>query len=223
MHKRILLTVPVVMMIGFSLFALNVGIKRSLVKSAKNKKVKTEMDTLRDGDIIFQTNVSGQGKAIQLATKSKYTHVGILMKQDGAWYVYEAVQPVSKTPLEVFIEEGDSGKYIIKCLSGSDTLLRMDEMARMKTYLTSQLGKDYDPYFNWTDSALYCSELVWKAYRKIGVEICELRRLKSFHLESKLVKQTMRERYGDKVPYEEKVVSPGDIFESSRLITVSGK
>lgn len=33
----------------------------------------------KPGDIIFISNASGQGKAIQLATKSKYTHVGIVL------------------------------------------------------------------------------------------------------------------------------------------------
>jgi hypothetical protein len=33
---------------------------------------------LKSGDIIFIVNPAGQGKAIQLATKSKYTHVGIV-------------------------------------------------------------------------------------------------------------------------------------------------
>ena len=32
----------------------------------------------KNGDIIFIVNPSGQGKAIQLATKSKYTHVGVI-------------------------------------------------------------------------------------------------------------------------------------------------
>jgi hypothetical protein len=33
---------------------------------------------LQSGDILFISNPGGQGKAIQLATRSKYTHVGIV-------------------------------------------------------------------------------------------------------------------------------------------------
>jgi hypothetical protein len=31
----------------------------------------------RAGDILFQTSKSAQSKAVQLATKSKYSHMGI--------------------------------------------------------------------------------------------------------------------------------------------------
>ncbi|MCC6818359.1 MAG: YiiX family permuted papain-like enzyme [Bacteroidia bacterium] len=221
MRKRILITLPVALMVGFSLLALNVGIKKKLKSKISTKVVVQPKDTLKEGDIIFQTNISGQGKAIQLATKSKYTHVGILMKQEGSWFVYEAVQPVSKTPLDVFISTGDSGYYAIKRLKGSDTLLNMDKLARMRTYMITQLGKDYDPYFNWSDSTLYCSEFVWKCYRKAGIVLSDLRELKSFSLGSPLVQRTLKERYGNKIPYTEKVVSPGDIYESEKLEFIS--
>jgi len=36
-----------------------------------------------DGDIIFQVSKSAQSRAIQLATKSKYSHVGIVFMRDG--------------------------------------------------------------------------------------------------------------------------------------------
>ena len=35
---------------------------------------------IKDGDLIFQTSLSQQSKAIQLATKSKYSHCGIIYK-----------------------------------------------------------------------------------------------------------------------------------------------
>ena len=38
---------------------------------------------LKTGDILFITSSGGQGKAIQLATKSKYTHVGIVFVENG--------------------------------------------------------------------------------------------------------------------------------------------
>lgn len=35
---------------------------------------------IQNGDIIFQTSTSGQSKAIQIATGSKYSHMGIIYK-----------------------------------------------------------------------------------------------------------------------------------------------
>lgn len=219
MHKRILLTFTGLIVVGFSLLALNIGIKKRLSKTAV-KTESTATDSLKDGDIIFQISVSGQGEAIQLATKSAYTHVGVIFNIEGQWQVYEAVQPVKRTPLREFIAEGDSSKYVIKRLVQVDSLLSMDKKAAMKTYLNAQLNKNYDPYFNWKDDAMYCSELVWKCFRKAGIELTVLRTLKSYDLSSPVVKAIMKDRYGKKIPYEEKVVSPGDIFDSGKLFEV---
>lgn len=218
MQKKIGLSLVAVLMVGISLVALNLGIKKRLSRSY----VKTEnlADTLKDGDVIFQTNVEGQGLAIQLATKSTYTHVGILFKTDDQWMVYEAVEPVKKTPLQQFIAEGDSGHYVIKRMVQSDSLLTMDKKAAMKTYLNAQLNKPYDPYFNWDDKVLYCSELVWKCYRKAGIELCGLKALKTYDLKRPVVKDIMKERYGKAIPYDEKVVSPGDIYNAGKLFEV---
>ena len=48
----------------------------------------------RDGDIVFHTSRSSQSLAIQLATKSPYSHMGIVYLRDGKPFVFEAVQPV---------------------------------------------------------------------------------------------------------------------------------
>jgi hypothetical protein len=59
MHKKIILTFTGLIVVGFSLLALNIGIKKRLSKTA----VKTEnsaADSLKDGDIIFQISVDGQ-------------------------------------------------------------------------------------------------------------------------------------------------------------------
>ena len=37
---------------------------------------------LQDGDLIFQTSQSSQSKAIQLATKSKFSHMGMIYIKD---------------------------------------------------------------------------------------------------------------------------------------------
>jgi uncharacterized protein YycO len=218
MHKKIGLTFSAITLLGFSLLALNIGIKKRIGHQVKASV--TELDTLKDGDVIFQTSTEGQGLAIQMATKSVYTHVGVIFKTDGQWMVYEAVEPVKKTPYALFVSEGDSSKFVIKRLVQADSLLTMDKIAAMKTYLNAQLNKHYDPYFNWKDDALYCSELVWKCYRKAGIELSSLKALKSYDLSSSVVKAIMKERYGKAIPYEEKVVSPGDIFQSEKLFEV---
>jgi hypothetical protein len=176
----------------------------------------------KSGDIIFQSSTSGQSLAIQLATHSKYSHVGVIFEKKGELYVCEAVQPVKITPLQKFIERGDNQHYVVKRLIDSEKLVTTDAIQKMKQYGEKQIGKNYDLYFEWSDDKIYCSELVWKIYKEaLDIEIGKLQKLGEFDLSHPAVKEKLKERYADKIPYEESVISPAAIFESPMLETVS--
>jgi uncharacterized protein YycO len=176
---------------------------------------------LQDGDIIFQTSKSSQSKAIQLATMSKYSHMGMIYKKDDEFYVYEAIQPVKLTPLNDWIKRGKKGHYVIKRLKNVDEVLTNDIKLKMKQIGERFIGKNYDIYFEWSDEKIYCSELVWKIYKEsANIEIGQLQTLKDFDLSNKIVKQKMTERYGDKIPMNETVISPVSMFNSDKLITI---
>ena len=55
---------------------------------------------LRDGDIIFHTSRSAQSVAIQRATHSPYSHMGVVLYRDGKPFVFEAIATVRYTPLD---------------------------------------------------------------------------------------------------------------------------
>ncbi len=189
------------------------------VKSGIDKK--TETQVFHDGDIIFQTSQSGQSLAVSYATHSKYTHCGILFNDKGKWYVYEAVQPVKKTLFKDWITMGDSNYYIVRRLIMADSILNPEVVTKMRTSCNTRMGKDYDLYFGWDDSLIYCSELVWKSYNEsTGLEIGHPKPMKEFDLTHPVVQKTMTQRYGDKIPYDELMISPGDVFESELLFTV---
>lgn len=175
----------------------------------------------QDGDLIFQTSKSDQSIAIQLATKSEYSHMGMIYKINNKVFVFEAVQPVKLTPINDWIERGEKGKYIVKRLKDSETLLTPEIKERMKKTGEKYLGKDYDIYFDWSDERIYCSELVWKIYKEsINIEIGKLETLKDFDLSNKTVKQKLTERYGNNIPINEKVISPISMFNSEKLRTI---
>src|SRR5688572_24741167 len=78
---------------------------------------------IKNGDLIFQTSLSAQSKAIQIATKSKYSHCGLVYKEGNNFNVLEAVQPVKKTSLDSWIARGQNGKFVIKILKIADQVL----------------------------------------------------------------------------------------------------
>lgn len=178
-------------------------------------------DELKEGDLIFQTSRSSQSKAIQLATKSTYSHCGIVFKEGDSFYVLEAVQPVKRTPLAEWIARGEKGEYVVKRLKNAQQTLTPEVLQKMKEIGKGFYGKNYDLAFEWTDEKIYCSELIWKIYkRSAGIEIGNLEKLGDFDLSSDQVKRKIKERYGNKIPMEELVISPASIFESELLIPV---
>lgn len=174
---------------------------------------------LREGDIIFQTSRSGQSRAIQIATHSKYSHMGLLTSDGADWCVCEAVGPVKCTKLQKWIDRGEGSRYVLKRLRNAEAA--KDRAATLKRVEQAYFGIPYDQYFGWSDDKIYCSELVWKVYKSaLGIELCKLRKLKDFDLSSPVVVQKLKQRYGAKLPLQENVVSPSDIFDSPLLETV---
>ncbi|MFI5150498.1 MAG: YiiX family permuted papain-like enzyme [Bacteroidia bacterium] len=187
----------------------------------KKKQHSIPPDDLKEGDIIFQSSKSGQSLAVQLATHSKYSHCGILFKDTSGFYVLEAVQPVKRTRLDKWVTHGDGGHYTVRRLKTSAQTLTPAVLTKMKGIGSAFIGKNYDLYFGWSDDLIYCSELVWKVYQRgAGLEVGKLQKLKDFDLSSDIVKKKLKERYGKEVPLEEKVISPGAVFDSDLLETV---
>lgn len=177
-------------------------------------KAQTDKTHLKNGDMIFIVNPSGQGKAIQLATHSKYTHIGIVFIEEGKVMLYHAVEPVMKSTLAEFISMSADKKFEVRRLK-DQSLLSDAVIASMITEARKDLGKHYDLAFSWDDENLYCSEYVWKLYkRSLNLDIGSLKPLRSFDLTHPAVKAKLEERYGNKIPLNENMISPGDMYSS---------
>lgn len=180
---------------------------------------------MQEGDIIFHSSTSSQSKAIQLATHSKYSHMGMLFKRNSEWYVLEAIEPVQYTPLHLWIRRGEGAHYVVKRLKSAKKVLNAGTINKMRQIGDSFLGRSYDYSFEWSDERMYCSELVWKIYERVlGVEIGEPADVESFDYSSNEVQNKLEERFGGKVPSgHDKVISPGAMFDSDLLKTVKEK
>ena len=178
--------------------------------------------TLRDGDLIFQTSRSAQSLAVQRATGSRYSHMGIVFVHHGRPMVLEAAASVRYTPLAPWVARGINGHYVVKRLRDADVVLTPTVLARMRTEAQALLGKPYDLRFEWSDQRIYCSELVWKIYeRGVGLRIGEPEPIRSFQLADPAVQAKVLERYGRQVPLDELAISPVAMAESLRLTTVA--
>lgn len=172
------------------------------------------------GDIVFQGLNTSQSLALRIATGSDYTHCGIILEKDGELQVLEAVGPVTWTPLSEWIARGESGRYVRLRLK-DETPLTPAALAAMRDDVSSFEGKPYDFLFQWSDDKIYCSELVWKLYRRnAGLELAPLRRIADYALDHEEVLRIARLRYGTDIPLDELAIAPSDLMASELLEVV---
>jgi uncharacterized protein YycO len=221
MKKGKIIFAGITLIISFCL-ALSVANKFFDTKTfSKTEQKNLGLEKIQDGDIIFQTSQSNQCEADRIATDSKFSHCGIIFIFNGECFVYEAVQPVRLTPINDWITHGKDNHFMVKRLKNSKEVLTAATLKKMKEYGKTLNKKNYDLYFEWSDEKMYCSELIWKIYKKgAGIELCKLQELGDFNLKNKVVKEILNERYGNDIPLKEKVVAPSNIANSEILETI---
>jgi Permuted papain-like amidase enzyme, YaeF/YiiX, C92 family len=181
------------------------------------------LPAVQEGDVIFQTSETAQSLAVQKATHSRYSHVGLVTFRDGQPYVFEAVATVRATPLSEWLAHGEGGHYVVKRLVDAHQVFNPASIVEFDKELRHFEGKGpYDRTFEWSDERLYCSELVWKVYeRSLGIRLGEPQRLRDLDLSAPEVQTKLAERFGGNVPLDEPVISLQRIFDSARLETVA--
>jgi len=183
---------------------------------------KAVLPILMDGDIIFHTSRSSQSVAVQRATHSQYSHMGLIVHRSGKPYVLEAISTVQYTPLDQWVARGTGQHFVVKRLGKAKAILSPPALRKLKTAAGQFVGRSYDLVFSWSDDQIYCSELVWKIYdRSLNIQIGKLQRVRDFNLTDPMVRAKMRERYGNTIPLNEPVISPAAMFRSPQLVTVA--
>lgn len=177
-------------------------------------------ELLQDGDILLHRSTSSQSAALMAATGSAFTHVGLAFRRAGSVEVLEAVQPVRWTALEDWLARGRDGKVVVLRLA-DPTRLAGGGGERLRSAGERFLGRPYDGLFEWSDEKIYCSELVFKAYREAaGVELGELRPMGSFDLTSLEVRRLIEARAAGKIDLDEPVVAPHSLLADDDLVVV---
>src|SRR5688572_16814937 len=114
----------------------------------------------KEGDIIFQET----DQRLKILTRSRWTHVGVILKEGTSLVVAQAGPGVVKTPLNTFIQNGINQDYVVKRLDEQVAPLNDNQIASLKQAINAHIGKRYDFWFEWSDDVIYCSELVWKVF-----------------------------------------------------------
>lgn len=165
------------------------------------------------GDIIFQSlRDSELGAVIEAATKSPFSHCGIVTKQGDAWMVLEAIGPVQETPLAYWILRGKNMKYDVFRLDDRYQAKIPNIIANARAYL----GRPYDIQYQFDDDKIYCSELVFKGFKQAtGEDLGNVVELGT--LDWKDHEDFIRRITGGDLPLHRLMITPADLARAKQL------
>ena len=115
-----------------------------------------------EGDIVFQSLPKMDlVVAIEGVTHSPYSHVGLAIQKENNWYVREAIGGVLDTPLHQWILRGRQGGLDVYRLKKE----YQKDIPQLLKETEKYMGLPYDVKYDMDDEKIYCSELIYKAYR----------------------------------------------------------
>ena len=199
-----------------------------LIRSIKNQPPIPELQV---GDLVFQTAPSSQNKAIMWATKSMYSHVGIVDIVRGKTYVMEAGPVVRMVPFDDWRESGYGRWITIKRMQGMKPELATLVMREARRHA----GEPYDFMFMFDNQAVYCSELPYISFQAINIKLGKVQKIEELDVSNPLTEKLIKERWKmhpvclmraldydrcRKVIMEQPLITPRSLSEDSRLETI---
>lgn len=168
----------------------------------------------QEGDVTFQSLPrSPVVVSIEGSTKCAFSHCGIVARRDGKWIVYEALQGVSETPLREFLFRGRNHGFAVYRLKDVHQPHIPATLEKARDYL----GRPYDIRYRLDDEKIYCSELIYKAYRDAtdGEELGQLVRLGDLDWQpyAKLIERFEK----GPVPLDREMITPKDLALAEQL------
>jgi len=136
-------------------------------------------EALHEGDLVFRTGHDAvSGAVLALDPTPQFSHVGILARRDGAWVVIHSLPPafpgdrdgVRVEPLRDYLSTGNARQAAVYRLAGGSR--EQVRAAVMEAFSYDRKHTAFDGDFDLKDHRrLYCTELVWLAFRKAGVDL----------------------------------------------------
>jgi hypothetical protein len=186
---------------GVFLFLLVVGILTYTWLELTRVKP-DKLPVLKSGDLVFQTIRTGQTLAVAAASASAYTHVGIIrIDENGAPLVVEAVGPVREVPLEKWVTQGIFDRMTVIRLDGLTEKQAKDILKAAEKYY----GRPYDFFFLFDKERIYCSELVYYAFKEgAGIELGKIQEVSELNTDNFAVQKLIKKRWQSYTPCHER-------------------
>jgi Permuted papain-like amidase enzyme, YaeF/YiiX, C92 family len=154
------------------------------VTDPKNSPVLTNEEMLRNeqlenGDLIFRRGTSLESRTIMAFDKGfEFSHVGIVRKTGPDIEVIHASfgeegqteEIIISEPIDRFLKPSSSAAAAAYRLNDQDTSKPLIALSEADRFLKARIPFDRD-YDLRTAEKIYCTELIWRAYKKAGVDL----------------------------------------------------
>ena len=154
-------------------------------------------------------------QTIEGASRSPYSHCGIVVKNHDEWFVFEAIGPVKSTPLSDWISQGREYHF--------DAFRLHDQHRKfIPSFIEAALtyeGRPYDIRYRLDDENIYCSEIIYKAFLTAsGLELGS--KIKLAEMNWQPYEYTIRQLEGGQLPLERQMITPVSISLDTKLFQV---
>jgi len=129
---------------------------------------------LNNGDLILRCGRSTESFTVYLTdSESEYTHIGIISIEKNKPYVIHAVpcknNILKKESLSEFLNPKNTSKFAV--YRSNYNAFFLDKVVQKANLFYTKNYEFDNKYDLTTDSKLYCSELVLKAFRSVGITL----------------------------------------------------
>ncbi len=188
--------------------------------TAKNKDLCAQVaEHLDEGDLIFLDIDNKIFENVAIATKTWTSHVGVAVYNEG-WFVVESAVLFSReTPLCKYLSRTEEERVEVRRLS---KMLTQDQVEDLKFELSTQMGILYDTGFNYEGDGLFCSKLVYNAFKNVlQVEVGEIKTFRQVFAENPEGSLTFWQWWFlGSIPWERRTVTPKDQLIDADFFTV---
>ena len=170
--KDLTIVASLILLVGLMYFVKN----ETTVASTAEPQILTE--SLRSGDIIFRHGPSIESGVVMTMDRSNFSHAGIVLRQRDETFVIHVVTgeggpDITKVEsIHDYLRSDRATAAIAYRIIEENPSLIAHAVEAARNYAERQVPFDSD--FDLTsDRALYCTELVWRAYQKAGLDLVD--------------------------------------------------
>ncbi len=136
---------------------------------------------LKNGDLVFRKGRSIASRVVLITDRaSSYSHVGVIYMLNEIPYVIHTVPDESENDID-YVKMEKLSVFFSSEKASRGSVFRLKEPYKNSAKLAALTAKSYfddkivfdDAFDLKSENKLYCTELVWKAYQKVGINLIQ--------------------------------------------------